>query len=53
MGKGRILGILRRALVPQAGLTLAQEDRRGDCRYHLTETLPHGADIGQLRIILE
>src|SRR6476646_11706936 len=30
---------LRRALLPQAGLTLAQEDRRRDCRYHLTETL--------------
>ena len=26
--------------VPQAGLTLAQEDRRRDCRNHLTETLP-------------
>jgi hypothetical protein len=26
MGKGRILGILRRALVPQAGLTLVQEE---------------------------
>jgi hypothetical protein len=36
MGKGRIFGILRRALVPQAGLTLAQEDRRRDCRYHLS-----------------
>src|SRR6476646_10045823 len=31
---------LRRALVPQAGLTLAQENKRRDCRYPLTETLP-------------
>src|SRR6478735_7848296 len=49
MGKGRILGILRRALVPQAGLTLAQEDRRRDCRYHLTETLPIHLDGSSAR----
>src|SRR6478752_8679317 len=38
---------LRRALVPQAGLTLAQEDRRRDCRYHLTETLPKKSKTSQ------
>lgn len=30
MGKKHILGILRRALIPQAGLTLAQDDKALD-----------------------
>src|SRR6478735_1360659 len=46
MGQGRTLGVLRRALVPQAGLALAQEDRRRDCRYHLSETTAAHASNG-------